>query len=295
MTSVDYPSDIDEAVKRTDSLAALRALVFKDPIVTCALVILLFHIVLAIVAPLIVPYPPNDMNYGATLQPPSLQHWFGTDRYGRDVLSRVFVGGQITMIFGIGSVLICLAIGIPAGLTAAYFGGYIDQIIMRGMDILMSFPTVLLALLVMIIAGPDLTTLTLAIGLVYCPRTTRVVRSAAISLHEAPFVEAARARGESSLYVMMREILPVAWGPIIVEICIRLGYAILLGASLNYLGLGVQPPEADWGALVYEARPQMMTAPWIVLFPILFIVSLVASLHLVGDGIDAMLKEGMDA
>jgi peptide/nickel transport system permease protein len=277
------------------ALSGLGRFLLRDPIVTAALALLALHLLIALTADFIVPYPPNKMNYGSVLQPPNLEHWFGTDRYGRDILSRVLVGGQITLAFGLGSVLICLAIGLPAGLIAAYFGGIVDQLLMRFMDILMSFPTVLLGLLILLIAGPDLLTLTLAIGVVYCPRTTRVVRGAAIGIRDAPFIEAARARGESAWYVMVLEILPVAWGPIIVEICIRLGYAILLGASLNYLGLGVQPPAADWGALVYEARPHMMTAPWTVLFPILFISSLVASLHLVGDGADAFLKEGTDA
>lgn len=292
MTSIEFDELRSASAARSHAIASFLT---RDPIVTVALAILAFHLVLAIVAQWVVPYPPNQMDYGAALQPPSWSHWFGTDRYGRDVLSRVFVGGQITLAFGLGSVAICLGIGLPAGLIAAYFGGYVDQIIMRLMDVLMSFPTVLLGLLILMIAGPDLTTLTLAIGLVYCPRTTRVVRSAAISIRDSAFVEAARARGESSYYVMLSEILPVSWGPIIVEICIRLGYSILLGASLNYLGLGVQPPAADWGALVYEARPQMIQAPWTVLFPILFITSLVASLHLVGDGVDAVLKEGTDA
>jgi peptide/nickel transport system permease protein len=177
-------------------------------------------------------------------------------------------------------------------LISAYYGGIVDQVIMRIMDILMSFPTLLLGLLILTISGPDLINLIIAVGIVYCPRTTRVVRSAALTVMHSTFIEAAKARGEPDLYIIFREVLPCAWGAIIVEFCIRLGYSILLGASFNYLGLGIQPPAADWGLLVYEARPQMFTAPWTMIFPTLFIVSLVAALNLVGDAIDERLKSG---
>ena len=270
--------------------SAVRRFVARNPLAAVVGGILVAHALLALLAPLLAPYPPDQMDFLAVMKPPSLEHWFGTDRYGRDVFSRVIHGGQITLVFGAGAVGLCFLIGLPAGLAAAYFGGVVDQIVMRVMDVAMSFPTLLLGLLILIIAGADLTNLVIAVGLAYCPRTTRVVRSAALTLCQAPFVEAAQARGESALYIMAREILPAAWGPIIVELCIRAGYAILLGASFNYLGLGVQPPDADWGALVYEARGQMLLAPWVVLFPILFISSLVASLHLLGDAIDASLS-----
>jgi len=272
----------------------MKALV-RDPIFVVAAIILFAHVVLALLATILAPYPFDQMNFGAAMKAPSLEHWFGTDRYGRDVFSRVLYGGQITLAFGFGAVAICFLIGLPTGLIAAYFGGMVDQIIMRIMDVLMSFPTLLLGLLILIIAGPNLVNLILAVGLVYCPRTTRVVRSAALSVRRSPFIEAAEARGESAGYIIVRELLPCAWGPIIVEFCIRLGYAILLGASFNYLGLGVQPPAADWGSLVQEARSYMLRAPWTVFFPIVFISTLVASLHLLGDAVDEWLKGGADA
>jgi peptide/nickel transport system permease protein len=262
----------------------------KDTAFVATGLILVVHVLLALLGPMIAPYPHDQMQLTSTLQPPSLDHWFGTDRYGRDIFSRVVIGGQITLAFGFGAVAVCFLIGLPAGLISAYFGGVVDQVIMRVMDVLMSFPTLLLGLLILIIAGPNLVNLILAVGLVYCPRTTRVVRSAAITIRRAPFVEAAEARGESAAYIIAREILPSAWGPIIVEFCIRLGYAILLGASFNYLGLGVQPPAADWGALVHEARPHMLRAPWLAIFPIIFISTLVASLHILGDSIDERIK-----
>ena len=274
-------------------VASMRSFLPRDNILLFAACVLKINVILAVFAPLIIPYPPEQMSFAATSQAPSWAHPFGTDRYGRDMLSRTIMGGQLTLAFGFGSVAICFLIGLPAGLISAYYGGVVDQIIMRIMDVLMSFPTLLLGLLILTIAGPDLFNLIVAVGIVYCPRTTRVVRAAALSLTHATFIEAAKARAEPSLYIIVRELLPCAWGAIIVELCIRLGYSILLGASFNYLGLGVQPPAADWGLLVYEARVQMFAAPWTVIFPILFIISLVASLHLVGDSIDERLKEGV--
>ena len=267
---------------------------WKEPIFVAALLVLVAHAVLAIFATYLAPYPYDKMSFDAVMKGPSLAHWFGTDRYGRDVFSRVVYGGQITLAFGFGAVAVCFLIGLPAGLIAAYFGGLVDQVIMRIMDVLMSFPTLLLGLLILIIAGPSLPNLILAVGLVYCPRTTRVVRSAGLAVRHSTFIEAAQVRGESAPYIIMRELLPCAWGPIIVEFCIRLGYSILLGASFNYLGLGVQPPAADWGALIQEARSYMLRAPWTVIFPIVFIASLVSSLHLLGDAIDERLKGAGD-
>lgn len=284
---------LDPATSGADAeTSPLQRPIWHDGVFVAAGSILLAHVLLAAFAALIVPYPPDQMNYSVVLQPPSLDHWFGTDRYGRDLLARVLMGGQLTLAFGFGSVAICFLIGLPAGLASAYYGGLVDQVIMRIMDVLMSFPTLLLGLLILIIAGPDLGNLILAVGIVYCPRTTRVVRAAAITIRHSTFIEAAKARGESAPYIIVRELLPCAWGAIIVEFCIRLGYAILLGASFNYLGLGVQPPAADWGLLVHEARPQMLRAPWTAIFPILFITTLVASLHLLGDAIDERLKGG---
>lgn len=262
----------------------------RDPVFVGAALLLLLHVVLATFGTQLAPYPFDKMDFGSRLTPPDAQHWFGTDNFGRDVLSRVLVGGRITLQFGFGAVAVSFAIGLPIGLTSAYFGGWVDQTLMRLMDILMSFPTLLLGLLILIIAGPNMINLILAVGLVYCPRTARMVRGAALAVRHSTYIEAAQARGESAHYIMVRELLPSCAGPILVEFCIRLSYAILLGASFNYLGLGVQPPAADWGALVQEARSVMMLAPWTVAFPIIFISTLVAPLHLLGDRVDEWFK-----
>jgi peptide/nickel transport system permease protein len=262
----------------------------RDPVFAAAAALLLLHVVLATFGTEIAPYAFDKMDFGSRLTRPDAAHWFGTDNYGRDVLSRVLVGGKITLQFGFGAVAVCFAIGLPVGLASAYFGGWVDQVLMRVMDVLMSFPTLLLGLLILIIAGPNIVNLILAVGLVYCPRTARMVRGAALAVRNSTYIEAAQARGEPPVYIMVRELLPSCAGPILVEFCIRLSYAILLGASFNYLGLGVQPPAADWGALVQEARSVMMLAPWTVIFPIVFISTLVAPLHLLGDRIDDWFK-----
>lgn len=262
----------------------------RDPVFLGAGFLLLLHIVLATFGTQLAPYPFDKMDFSSRLTGPDAAHWFGTDNYGRDVLSRVLVGGKITLQFGFGAVAVCFAIGLPVGLASAYFGGWVDQVLMRVMDVLMSFPTLLLGLLILIIAGPNMVNLIMAVGLVYCPRTARMVRGAALEVRNATYIEAAQARGESAPYIMVRELLPICAGPILVEFCIRLSYAILLGASFNYLGLGVQPPAADWGALVQEARSVMLLAPWTVVFPIIFISTLVAPLHLLGDRVDEWFK-----
>lgn len=267
----------------------------KDRVFVIAAAILSLHVLLAVFGEWLAPFPFDEMKFMSTLSGPDATHWFGTDQYGRDVFSRVLVGGKTTLVFGFGAVAVCFLIGLPVGLASAYYGGRVDQALMRVMDVLMSFPTLLLGLLILIIAGPDMVSLIVAVGLVYCPRTARIVRTAALNVRQSTYIEAAQARGESGAYIMFRELFPSAVGPILVEFCIRLSYAILLGASFNYLGLGIQPPEADWGALVQEARSTMIRAPWTVLFPILFISTLVAPLHLMADRIDDQLKGGKGA
>jgi len=268
---------------------------YKDPVFVVAAGVILLHIFLALFGGWLAPFPYDEMRFMSTLQAPDSTHWFGTDQYGRDMLSRVLAGVHITLLFGFGAVFVCFLIGLPVGLVSAYYGGWVDQLCMRLMDILMSFPTLLLGMLILVIAGADMTSLIIAVGLVYCPRTARMVRTAALEVRQSAYIEAAQARGEGGFYVMFKELLPSAIGPILVEFCIRLSYAILLGASFNYLGLGVQPPQADWGALVQEARSTMLMAPWTALFPILFISTLVAPLHLMADRIDDHLKGGQGA
>lgn len=255
----------------------------RRPKALVSLLIIGLHAIFFVGAPLVARYDPKQMHWGQNFQPPSARFWFGTDQFGRDVYSRVVAGSRTTLIFAVGATLLSVALALPLGLASGYYGGRVDQLIMRSMDVVMSFPSLLLGLLILLVAGSNITNLILAIGVVYCPRTARVIRSAVLGVRHQDFVEAARVRGESAPSIMTREVLPNAWGPIIVEVCIRFGYAVLLGASFNYLGLGVQPPAADWGLMISEARKFIQLAPWIAFFPAAFVSSLVVAFNLLGD------------
>lgn len=240
---------------------------------------------MALVGPWVVPYDVEAFHRHAALKPPSGSFWFGTDRYGRDVFSRVVVGARTTMVMAVSGTLLGLTAGLLIGLASGYRGGRLDEALMRLMDIFMSFPSLLLALLVVAILGGNVVNAVLSIGIVFMPRVARVVRSATLGLRHAPFVEAAQVRGERTGYILFREILPNLWPPIIVEGCIRMSYAVLLSVSLSYLGLGAQPPAPDWGLTVSKERAFLVQAPWVVLFPAGAIVTLVVGVNLLGDGL----------
>lgn len=251
--------------------------------------ILGLFLVAALFGPLLAPYPYTEFHLGDTLHPPSAQYWFGTDQYGRDVFSRVLVGSRNILVLAVSATGLGLCLGITVGLIAGYYGGLRDEGLMRLMDVMMSFPSLLLALLVLSTLGPALINVIIAIAIVFMPRIARVIRSVVLDIKSREFVDAARVRGESALYIMAQEILPNAASPILVEGAIRISYAILLGAALGFLGLGVQPPAPDWGLQVSEGRDFILTAPWVVLFPALAIALLVVGTNLLADGLEQIL------
>jgi peptide/nickel transport system permease protein len=242
-------------------------------------------VLLALVGPWVVPYDVEAFHGLWKMKPPSAAFWFGTDRYGRDVLSRVVVGARTTVTMAAAGTALGLLAGTLIGLLSGHLGGWIDEALMRLMDIVMSFPSLLLALLVVAVLGASTVNAVLSIGIVFTPRVARVVRSATLGLRGAQFVEAALVRGESHAYIVFRELLPNLWPPIIVEGCIRLSYAVLLSVSLSYLGLGAQPPTPDWGLTVAKERAYLVLAPWTVLFPAGAIVLLIVGVNLLGDGL----------
>ena len=248
---------------------------------------------LAIAAPWIAPYPYDEMQIMARLKPPSLAHWFGTDDYGRDVLSRTLIGARLSLLMGLGATALCLAIGVPIGLYAGYRRGRIDEIVMRTMDVLMSFPPILLGLLVLSVTTPSLWKTVLAVGVVYVPAIVRITRGVTLELAQEEFVLAARARGDGSTYILLREILPNAWPPIAVEGSLRITFAILLGAALSFLGMGAQPPSSDWGLMISEARAFVDRAPWIALAPGIAMCVTVIGVNLLGDGLREILDPRM--
>ena len=255
--------------------------------------ILVVVIALAIAANWIAPYPYDEMQIMTRLKPPSLAHWFGTDDYGRDVLSRTLIGARLSLAMGLGATAFCLAIGVPIGLYAGYRRGRIDELVMRTMDVLLSFPPILLGLLVLAVTTPALWKTVLAVGAVYVPAIVRITRGVTMELAQEEFVLAAKARGDGSAYILLREILPNAWPPIAVEGSLRITFAILLGAALSFLGMGAQPPSSDWGLMISEARAFVDRAPWIALAPGIAMCITVVGVNLLGDGLRQILDPRM--
>ena len=259
----------------------------------CGATIVLIVIALAIAAPWIAPYPYDEMQIMTRLKPPSFAHWFGTDDFGRDVLSRTLIGARLSLLMGLGATAFCLAIGVPLGLYAGYQRGRIEEFVMRAMDVLMSFPPILLGLLVLSVTTPVLWKTILAVGIVYVPAIVRLTRSVTLELAQEEFVLAARARGDGPAYILAREILPNAWPPIAVEASLRVTFAILLGAALSFLGMGAQPPSSDWGLMISEARAFVERAPWIALAPGIAMCVTVIGVNLLGDGLREVLDPRM--
>jgi peptide/nickel transport system permease protein len=247
-------------------------------------------VVLGLLAPWIAPHPWDTISIRTRFQPPGATYWLGTDEYGRDVLSRLLMGTRLSLAMGLGATLISIAGGVPLGLVAGYFRGKTDEILMRAADVLMAIPAIMLGLLVLAVTPPALWKTAFAVGFVYIPLIARVARSVTLGLASEDFVQAARARAESTGYILFREILPNAWPPLIVEASLRVTYAILLGSALSFLGLGAQPPSSDWGLMIAEARDFIDRAPWIAVAPGVAMCLLVIGINLIGDG----LRERLD-
>jgi len=249
--------------------------------------------IIAIVGPYIAPYPYDQMDITARMAPPGKSHWMGTDEYGRDVMSRMLVGGRLSLFMGIGATLLSVLIGVPLGLIAGYFRGHLEEAIMRSTDVFMSIPPILLGLLILAVTPPNVWKTTIAVGVIYVPVMVRLTRSVTLDLSGEEFVLAARSRGERAYYIMAFEILPNACPAIIVEAALRVTFAIMIGAALSFLGLGVQPPSSDWGLMIAEARPFIHSAPWIVLAPGIALSITIIGVNLLGDGLRHILDPRM--
>jgi peptide/nickel transport system permease protein len=255
------------------------------PSATAAAIVLAVLIVASVAAPFISPYDPVMQNMADFLEGPSPAHWFGTDQFGRDLLSRVLWGGQVTLQVGVIAVSISAAVGIAFGLLAGYYGGWPDMAVMRFMDLLLAFPSMLLALSVIAVLGSSVTNLMIAVGISGIPQFTRVVRSAALTVRTQPYVEAARVLGCPDLQIMSRHIFPNVLAPAIVMATTGVAAAIITGAALSFLGLGIRPPAPEWGALLSTGREYLRHAPWMSIFPGLAIMLAVVAINLLGDGI----------
>lgn len=269
--------------------AAFRHL-FDRPVTAFGTTIFLIFVLIALIGPWIAPYGYNEQIYSDARQPPSSEHWFGTDNLGRDVYSRVLYGArEVLAQAGLGTMLAVIC-GTFFGLLAGYRGGWLDEAIMRLFDSLLALPALLLALLLLGTVGQSQVAVLVVIVVVYTPIVARVARSVVLSIRTKGFVEAARLQGESQSWILFREILPSVMPALTVEGALRFSYAIFLVASLGFLGVGVQPPNPNWGLMVSEARPYSSQMAWMLFFPAAAIALLVIGVNLMADGIKNTLQ-----
>ena len=252
--------------------------------------IFIIFALMAIFGPLVSPYTANQQIYDDVRQSPSIKHWFGTDHLGRDILSRVILGAQdIFLLAGLGT-LIAVLIGTFIGLISGYYGGWLDEILMRFFDSLMSIPALLFALLMLGTIGPSREGVLIVLVIVYPPIVARVVRSVVLSEKNKSYISSARTQGESTTFIIFRQILPAVYPALAVEAALRFSYAIFLTASLGFLGVGVQPPNPDWGLMVNEARRTYTQVPWALYFPSAVIALIVIGINLMADGLKRSLR-----
>ncbi|QPC44173.1 ABC transporter permease [Kaustia mangrovi] len=247
-------------------------------LVACAVVLVLF-------GPTLAPHDPEAFSPLARYQGPDAAFWLGTDQYGRDILSRILYGARSTVVMAFFATALGTAVGSVIGTTSAFLGGRSDEAIMRTVDAIMSIPSLLLALLIVNLLGKSGLNALLAVGLAFAPGMARVTRSVALAVRQQDYVNAAIARGESSAYVILREMLPNVIAPVIVEMTIRVAFAVMLFATLSFLGLGAQPPAPEWGLMVSEARRFMHLSPWMIVWPSLAIAIVAIGFNLLGDGL----------
>ncbi|MGY4690590.1 nickel transporter permease [Salibacterium sp. K-3] len=252
--------------------------------------LILFFLWVALIGPSLVPYSADEQNLVNKLQGPSAEHWFGTDHLGRDIFSRIIHGMSITLYIGFFSVFIAAAAGVVIGITAGYFGGKTDSLLMRLMDILLAFPGILLALGVVTILGPSLNNVILAVGVFSVPAFARIVRGSTLAVKELEYIDAVRALGAGDFRIIFRHVLPNVFSPIIVQATLRIATAILTAAGLSFLGLGAQPPKPEWGAMLSDGRNYIFDAGHVAFFPGMAIVVVVLAFNIFGDG----LRDALD-
>lgn len=273
---------------------ALKFLARRYPLGAVGAVIIIGFIATALLANWITPYDPTATNARASLAVPGAAYWLGADFMGRDILSRIIGGAQISLAVGIGASTLGLLVGIPIGLASGYFGGWLDLIVQRLIDIMQSLPLLVTALVMAASLGPSLRNTIIAIAIPLVPSIARIVRSNTLALKEMPFVEAARAIGISETWIATRHVLPNTLAPLIVLATAQFGSAILVEASLSFLGLGVPEPYPSWGRMLSESAAEYMrTAPWLVIFPGIAISLVVFGANLLGDALRDMLDPRM--
>lgn len=268
--------------------AVVKRLLGRHLMLILGLAIVLGMSLAALLAPLIAPCDPNTLHLQNILEPPSSRFWLGTDRLGRDVFSRLLFGGRISLWVGFVAVGISISIGTVLGLISGYFRGWLDEIIMRAVDIMLCFPSFFLILAVIAFLEPDLTNIMVVIGLTSWMGVTRLVRADTLSLREREFVAAARLAGSPTSRILLRHILPNALAPVLITATLGVAGAILVESSLSFLGLGVQPPTASWGNMLMEGKAVIESAPWLSVYPGLAILITVLGYNLLGESLRDM-------
>ena len=247
-------------------------------------------LLMALAAPLLSPHDLIRLNVAESLEPPSLRHWLGTDQFGRDVLARIIHGARVSMAMGVAAVTISVVLGSALGLLSGYYRGPVDLLVMRVVDVMLAFPGILLALVIIAVLGPNLASATIAVGVSGMPLFVRVVRSSTLTVRALQYVEAAQVAGSGDLRVLVRHVLPNVVTPVIVLVTLGIPAAIVAGAALSFLGLGAKPPTPDWGEMLSKGRAFMGTAWWLSTFPGLAIAVVVLAVNRFGDG----LRDALD-
>ena len=282
--------DLNAEKKRSQLLEVWRRLK-KSKVAIVGLVILIFLIFIAVFADLLVDYNvaiKQDLVH--KLQGPSAEHWLGTDSFGRDILARIIHGSRISLSIGFIAVIISLIVGGAIGSIAGYYGGKLDMIVMRFIDVLMSIPSMLMCICVVTVLGPGMSNLMVAVTTSYVATFCVIVRSSILTIKNSDYIEAARATGVGTFRIILKHIIPNTMGPIMVQATLSIGSVILSAAGLSFVGLGVMPPTPEWGAILTEGKEFIRTAPHIVLFPGIAIMLAVRSLNFLGDG----LRDALD-
>jgi peptide/nickel transport system permease protein len=292
VAQVPVPSSLDlEAPPRVSWAGAAAEFCRRRPLGALGATVIALMFVVAVLAPVLAPYDPLATDFGAMLSPPSARHWLGTDAFGRDVLSRLIYGSRTALLVGFGASVVGATVGALLGVASAYFGGRVDLYLQRVMDVFLSFPLIILALALVAILGNSIPNLITAIVIPMVPRCALVIRSSALAVREMPYVDAARAAGFGPARIILRHMLPNVMAPYLVMLTAFLGQAILLEASLSFLGLGVQEPTPAWGLMLRGGAAEFAeTAPWMAIFPGLAISTAVFAFNLFGDS----LRDALD-
>ena len=286
------PLDLDEFVGAAPAAGRPLRRLARSPVAIVGLALITLWALVAGLAPVLAPYSPTAQHMTAIDMMPSAHHWLGADALKRDLLSRIIWGARPVLTLAPLALAAAYLLGIPLGLAAGYFGGWTDDLISRAVDVLLSFPKIVIYVVLIATVGPSSTNIVAAVMLVAAPGIARLTRGLTLELTTNDYVASAQTRGESAAYIMFAEILPNARGPLIVDACMRMGYTIIAIGVLGFLGLGLPPPDPDWGGMVRDAAPMLIAFPHMALFPCLAIASLVLGFNLLADGLQDLRPRG---